>query len=76
MSGIGFTRAEPDDDEAVMQFYDSEGNRVSAGSPKADVQHLSNDPNRPDAKATAPGADKAVKAPAETKAKTGPDESK
>lgn len=57
-----------DDDEAVMQFYDSDGKKVKEPA-SGGRQFLSNDPNRPDAKGRkAPAEDKAVKAPAEDKA--------
>lgn len=70
--GVTFEKAMDDDDEATMLFYDESGKRVAAGSDKAVVQHLSNDPARPDAKAQSTTR----KGPDETKAKTAPDESK
>lgn len=90
--GVTFTRMSDEDrhralaeapmgDEPKMQFYDGEGHRTS--EPKAVVQYLSDDPNRPDAgkgekavpasdetvkAVSAPPEDKAVKAPSGTKA--------
>jgi hypothetical protein len=69
--GITFNRLEDravDDDEAVMHFYDAQGRQVPEGDPAARVQYLSNDPGRPDAKATQPAQDKAVHSPAQDKA--------
>ncbi len=72
--GISFEKAVPDDDEAVMEFYDAEGKKVAAGHPAAVVQYLSNDPHRPKSK-SAPDEDKAIRS-ASNKAKSAPDESK
>ena len=77
--GITFNRLEDravDDDEAVMHFYDAHGKRVSETDPAARVQYLSNDPGRPDAKATKPAEDKAVRSPAQDKAAKSPAEDK
>lgn len=37
-----------DQDQPVMLFYNSDGNRVDKGSPDVNSQYLSDDPNRPD----------------------------
>lgn len=55
-------------DEPILVYYDANGNPVPEGDPRAVRQFLSDDENRPDAKA--------VKGPPATKAQTSPTDTK